>query len=244
MPEFSTVIVVPLSFVISLFALAWLSQQISVHIQIPVYYGTRSKDALAVALFLVFLPGVFIHEAAHWTMAKICGLKTAKFRVWPKRQGDQIGLGSVNVESGGAFFDALVGMAPLIAGTLLIGLISHFVFGTDRLAEAATAGDWRGRIAGVSGCCTGAGCAAVGVSPVYHRQRHDAERQRSGTAQAGCALQHRRRRALLAPRPAARTHRSSLRLGAAHAARTDQRLRVHDPARRRCVGRPLRSCAS
>ena len=144
MPELSTSIVVPLSFVTSLFILAWLSRQISIHIQIPVYFGTRSKDAPTIALFLVFLPGVFIHEAAHWSMAKICGLKTGNFRVWPKRRGKQIGLGSVSVESGGAFVDSLVGMAPLIAGTLLIGAISHTVFGADRLADAATAGDWRG----------------------------------------------------------------------------------------------------
>jgi len=144
MPELSASLTIPLSFVASLFILAWLSRQISIHIQIPVYFGTRSKDAPTIALFLVFLPGVFIHESAHWGMAKICGLKTGKFRVWPKRQGKQIGLGSVNVESGGAFVGALVGMAPLIAGTLLIGAISHFVFGADRLTEAASAGDWRG----------------------------------------------------------------------------------------------------
>jgi hypothetical protein len=143
MPELSASVTVPLSFVASLFVLAWLSRQISIHIQIPVYFGTRSRDAPTIALFLVFLPGVFIHEAAHWSMAKICGLKTGKFRVWPKRKGKQIGLGSVSVESGGAIIDSLVGMAPLIAGTLLIGAISHFVFEADRLAYAATAGDWR-----------------------------------------------------------------------------------------------------
>jgi hypothetical protein len=144
MLEPTPALVIPLSFVASLFALTWLGRQISIHIQIPVYYGTRSQDAPTIALFLIFLPGVFIHEGAHWLMAKICGLKTGKFRVWPKRQGKQIGLGSVSVERGGAIVDALVGMAPLIAGTLLIGVISRFVFGTDRLAEELATGDWRG----------------------------------------------------------------------------------------------------
>lgn len=143
MPELSSAVVIPLSFVASLFVLAWLSRQISIHIQIPVYYGTKSKDAPTLAVFLVFLPGVFIHEGAHWAMAKICGLKTGNFRIWPRRQGKYIGLGSVNVQSGGAFIDSLVGMAPLIAGTLLISLISHYVFGAYRLADAAYAGDWR-----------------------------------------------------------------------------------------------------
>lgn len=143
MPDVSAAVVVPLSFVASLFLLAWLSRQISIHIQIPVYFGTRSKDAPTIALFLVFLPGVFIHESSHWAVARLCGLKTGKFRVWPKRQGKHIGLGSVAVQSGGPFIDSLVGMAPLIVGTLLIGLISHFIFGTERMAEAVSAGDWQ-----------------------------------------------------------------------------------------------------
>lgn len=143
MSEFPPTIIVPLSFIVSLFVLAWLSRQISIHIQIPVYFGTRSHDAPTVALFLVFLPGVFIHEGAHWAMAKLCGLKTGQFRIWPKRKGNQIGLGSVSVQSAGPLVDSLVGMAPLITGTLLIGVISHFVFGTYRLVEAANAGDWQ-----------------------------------------------------------------------------------------------------
>ena len=146
MPELSAAIVVPLSFVTSVLALAWLSRQVAIHIQIPVYFGTRSKDAPTLALFLIFLPGVFIHESAHWAMARLCGLKTGKFRVWPKRQGKHIGLGSVSVQSGGTFVDSLVGMAPLIVGTILIGSISHFVFETNRLTDAAAAGDWVGGV--------------------------------------------------------------------------------------------------
>ncbi len=140
MTETSGAFLAPISFVLSLLLLAWLGRQISIHIQIPVYYGTGSKDAPTVALFLIFLPGIFIHEAAHWTMAKLCGLKTGGFRVWPTRKGKQIGLGSVNVASGGVFVNSLVGMAPLIVGTLLIGLISHYVFATGRLADALATG--------------------------------------------------------------------------------------------------------
>ena len=192
-------------------------------------------------LFLVFLPGVFIHEGAHWLMAKICGLKTAKFRVWPKRQGNQIGLGSVSVEKGGPFIDALVGMAPLIVGTLLIGLISHFIFGADRLAdEAATAGDWRGGLKRFADAARVPDALLWAYLLFTICQRHDAQRQRSRTAQAGGAIRHCGRSCSTC----CWVYRgdpllNALRLGAADPARADQRLCVHDPARRRRAGRPL-----
>ena len=85
--------------ILLLFVLAWFSRQISLHIQFPFYALTRSQNSATLAIFLFFLPGVFVHEAAHWGVARLLGLKTGKFRVWPKRQGKYIGLGSVSVES-------------------------------------------------------------------------------------------------------------------------------------------------
>ncbi len=127
-------------FVLSLFGLAWLSRQISHHIQLPVYYLTRSKDAPALAIFLVFLPGVIVHEAAHWGMARLLGLRTGKFRVWPKRQGRHIGLGSVSVESRGPLLDSLVGIAPLLAGSVLVAWIGNQVFAAYDLAGSLAQG--------------------------------------------------------------------------------------------------------
>jgi len=90
--------------------LAWLSRQISLNIQFPFYTLTRSQNSATLAIFLLFLPGVFIHESAHWTMARLLGLKTSKFRVWPKQQGKYIGLGSVSVEASDPIRDSLVGL--------------------------------------------------------------------------------------------------------------------------------------
>ncbi|MDI9548374.1 MAG: hypothetical protein QM346_12330 [Chloroflexota bacterium] len=146
MPEPTQPLLVSVAFVVSLSALAWLSRQISIHIQIPVYYATRSHDAPTLAIFLVFLPGVFIHESAHWLAARLLGLRTGKFRVWPKRTGKSIGLGSVSVQTGGPVADSLVGMAPLLAGSALIALISHYVFDASRLTATLIDGDWRGSV--------------------------------------------------------------------------------------------------
>ena len=107
-----------LGLILSLAALAGLSRLLSRYLQYTIFYLTRSQDMSMVIYFLIFMPGVFVHESAHWLMARLLGLKTGKFRVWPQRQGKYIGMGSVQVSSGGVIIDNLVGMAPLIAGTM------------------------------------------------------------------------------------------------------------------------------
>jgi len=123
-----------IAFALLLLALAWASRTIGLLIQGIVYRLTGSGDMAMVILFLVYLPGIFIHEGAHWTMAKLLGLKTGKFRVWPQKKGKYIGMGSVTVTRGGTLRDSLVGMAPLLAGSVLIALIAGEVFAADRLA--------------------------------------------------------------------------------------------------------------
>jgi hypothetical protein len=132
--------------ILLLFVLAWFSRQISLHIQFPFYSLTRSQNSATLAIFLLFLPGVFVHEAAHWSVARLLGLKTGKFRVWPKRQGKYIGLGSVSVESRDPIRDSLVGIAPLLVGTVLVTIIGRIIFDTPLVSSLLAAGDWWGAI--------------------------------------------------------------------------------------------------
>jgi hypothetical protein len=129
-----------------LLILAWFSRQISLHIQFPFYTLTRSQNSATLAIFLLFLPGVFVHETAHWTVARVLGLKTGKFRVWPKRQGKYIGLGSVSVESRDPVRDSLVGVAPLFVGTVLVTLIGQRIFDTPEVSTQLAAGNWLGAV--------------------------------------------------------------------------------------------------
>ncbi len=123
-----------IAFALLLLALAWASRTIGLLIQEIVYRLTGSGDMAMVILFLVYLPGIFIHELSHWLMAKVVGLKTGKFRVWPQKKGKYIGMGAVTVNRGGTVRDSLVGMAPLLTGSGLMTLIAGEVFGADRLA--------------------------------------------------------------------------------------------------------------
>jgi hypothetical protein len=138
--DFGTVWPGLLALALSLAILAGLSRLLSRYLQFTIYFLTGSEDMAMVIYFLIFLPGIFVHEAAHWLMAKLFGLRTGKFRVWPERRRGYIGLGSVQVSSGGVVIDNLVGMAPLIAGTLLIAVIGVGVFDTVSLADALQRG--------------------------------------------------------------------------------------------------------
>lgn len=129
-------------FAFLLFLLAWMSRQIGLLIQENVYRLTHSADMAMVILFLVYLPGILVHEASHWLMAKALGLKTGKFRVWPRKQGKQIGMGSVSVARGGTVVDSAVGLAPLIIGSILVALIGARVFQTEQLGLIWQTGDW------------------------------------------------------------------------------------------------------
>jgi len=122
-----------IAFAALLLTLAWASRNIGLLIQEIVYRLTGSGDMAMIILFLVYLPGIFVHEGAHWIMAKLLGLKTGRFRVWPQKKGKYIGMGSVTVSRGGTVRDSMVGMAPLLAGSALVVLIAGQVFGADTL---------------------------------------------------------------------------------------------------------------
>lgn len=129
-------------FAVVLLVLAWMSRQVSLLTQEVVFRLTNSADLAMVMIFLLLLPGVLIHEASHWLMAKVLGLKTGKFRVWPRKKGRHIGMGSVSVASGGPVVDSLVGLAPLLVGSCVVALIGTQVFQSNVLNSFWLGGDW------------------------------------------------------------------------------------------------------
>ena len=125
-----------LLFAASLLALAWFSMRISLGVQQVIYNLTGSVDFGVVVYFLLLLPGIVVHESAHWVVAWLLGLKPGKFTVWPKWRGRMVGLGSVTARSGGPLRDSMVGMAPLFVGTLLVALMAHAWFGNSVLDQS------------------------------------------------------------------------------------------------------------
>lgn len=126
----------------AMLALGTLANQINLRTQSIVLHLTGSVNLATLAIFILFLPGVVVHESAHWLAARLLGLRTSHFQVWPERQGNYIRLGSVGVQRGGIWLDSLVGLAPLLMGTVLVAFIGAQVFGAADLLYVLEDGRW------------------------------------------------------------------------------------------------------
>jgi hypothetical protein len=74
---------------------------------------------------LIFLPGVFLHELSHLVSAKLLGVRTGKFSLFPSvMPNGQLRLGYVEAAHTDIVRDSLVGLAPLISGILFIAFVS------------------------------------------------------------------------------------------------------------------------
>ena len=72
--------------------------------------------------FLLFFPGVIVHEVSHLFMASILLVPTGKISVFPE-EGK---MGSIQVAKTDPIRGALIGVAPTIIGTAIILAIFHF----------------------------------------------------------------------------------------------------------------------
>lgn len=79
---------------------------------------------------LIFLPGVIIHEMSHFLTAAILGVRTGSISFFPEEisRDNQQRLGSVQIASTGLIRSSLIGVAPLVFGSLIIIAIAHFQF--------------------------------------------------------------------------------------------------------------------
>ncbi|MDL1919266.1 hypothetical protein FBQ83_08070 [Chloroflexi bacterium CFX5] len=111
-------------FALNLLPLVYLQRLLHREIQIIFFLLTRSKP-LTIALFsLLFLPGVLLHEASHYLTAKLLGVRTGRFTVIPQAVDRGLILGSVEVERTDILRDSLIGLAPIVAGTLFIAYVA------------------------------------------------------------------------------------------------------------------------
>jgi hypothetical protein len=82
---------------------------------------TRSQPVSLAVYSLLFLPGVFLHEVSHFLAAKLLGVRTGRFSVYPAALPDgRLRLGYVETARTDIARDALIGAAPLFAGGLFI----------------------------------------------------------------------------------------------------------------------------
>jgi hypothetical protein len=100
---------------------------------------------IAVTLYaLPLLPGIALHELSHALAAILLGVRVGRISIRPKRTGQRIQLGFVPVEKTDAVRASLIGLAPLLAGSIAILLIGYRLLGLRTIGGALLTGDWRG----------------------------------------------------------------------------------------------------
>lgn len=119
-----------------------LNRWISIHVK-GVGLLISMNDATATWLyFFLFLPGILIHELSHYIVAILLGAKPTNFSLWPQSKQGRVVLGSVEVRRIGPVGHSLVGVAPLVFGSLAVWFIARFLQ-FDLLGETLTGGNIR-----------------------------------------------------------------------------------------------------
>jgi hypothetical protein len=108
-------------FILMLLPLVFLQRLLHREIQAVILISTRNPP-LTVGIFsILFFPGVFLHELSHYLMAKLLGVRTGGFSVIPHSTPEgRLQLGFVETERTDPIRDSLIGVAPLMVGSLLV----------------------------------------------------------------------------------------------------------------------------
>lgn len=127
---------------VSLPPLLLLERWVHRHMQGIGLLVTRDPDLATIIYSLIFFPGVALHETSHWVTAKLLGVQTGRFSLWPQRQADgTLRLGFVETVKIDFLREALIGIAPLVAGSIVVVLIGYSRLGVGPLGAAIASGD-------------------------------------------------------------------------------------------------------
>jgi hypothetical protein len=123
--------------------LFFMKRWINRHIQGLGLLLLGDNEAAMLLYFVLLLPGILIHELSHWLTAKLLGVRTGQITLWPsKRRGNQMRMGSVKVGRTDPFRGSLIGLAPLISGSLAILIIGQLILGLGDLGEVLLNRQW------------------------------------------------------------------------------------------------------
>jgi len=108
-------------FIVILLPLVFLQRLLHREIQAVLLIVTHNPQ-LTIGLFsILFFPGVFLHEFSHFVMAKILRVPTGKISLIPASlPNGRLQMGYVETMQTDIVRDSLIGIAPLISGSLFI----------------------------------------------------------------------------------------------------------------------------
>lgn len=128
--------------VVILVPLWFMKRWIGQHLQGLGLLLTGSPDLAVLLYFLILLPGIVVHELSHWLTARLLGVPAGGITIWPRTRRGRLSLGSVRVARVDPLRNSLIGVAPLVAGSLFIVFIGERILGTGQLGEAVLWGRW------------------------------------------------------------------------------------------------------
>jgi hypothetical protein len=127
---------------LSSLVLFWLRRWIIGQVQAIGYLLSGDPTVMMWIYFVVFLPGIVVHELSHWLTALLLGVSRGKIKIWPERARGGMRLGSVTIKSVDPLRNSLVGLAPLLGGSLVVLLVGDWILGLGEVGKIILAGRW------------------------------------------------------------------------------------------------------
>jgi hypothetical protein len=130
-------------FVAGFLLVIFLTRWITRHMQGIMFLLGADEEVIMYLQFILFFPGILVHEVSHWITAQLLGVRTLHFSIWPKKKGKgKVQYGAVRIEQTDVFRASLIGLAPLVVASLLIILIGRYALGTEALRQVVAMGQW------------------------------------------------------------------------------------------------------
>lgn len=119
--------------------LFFLSRTLTRHLSKFIVFIVRNRKVTIWFLSLLFLPGVVIHEISHLIMATVLFVRAGELELIPKITGDNVKLGSVQIQKTDFIRRSLIGFAPIVIGfTVLTAIFYYFLPEIKNLSSILT----------------------------------------------------------------------------------------------------------
>ena len=106
---------------------------------------TRRTEITLMLFSLLFLPGVILHETSHYVTARLLRVRTGRFSLLPRPLSNgRLQLGFVETAETDWVRDALIGVAPLLAGGTFVAYAGLVRLHLASLGEQLLATGWTG----------------------------------------------------------------------------------------------------
>lgn len=118
-------------FILQIILLYFLSRRLTKNIYKILHRFTKNKKATVFLYALLFFPGTFVHEMAHFLFALFLLVPIGDVKLIPEIEESGVKLGSISIGKTDFVRRFLVGVAPLIVGTTLILFGLNYLIGAE-----------------------------------------------------------------------------------------------------------------